>query len=429
MQLPRLYRVTQQLARPQIASVKDAVCGELEKLGIRHNLPKGAKVGVTAGSRGINNIVQILQAAVGYLRNCGFEPFIIAAMGSHGGGNANGQLAVLASLGITPASMGVPIMAGADTVDVGKTASGLSAYINKHAFSADGVIVINRVKLHTGLFGSIQSGLTKGSVVGLGGPAGAAQFHSQGIEELPNTLRHIGSILIEKTPIMAGLAIIENGYDETARIVGVPAKEFLNTEPALLQEASSLMARLPADDLDVLIIEEMGKNYSGTGLDTNIVGRLRVQGFPDPQKPLVRRIVVLDLSEESHGNANGVGCADFVTDKLVAKIDLDATYLNILTTLFLQRGFIPLHFPTEKKTIETAIATLGAIDTNQLRLMIIPNTLHLDELYVSEAFLPELRTRPGIQVAKQSLPFEFDASLNMANRLLSHSAQCASHAL
>ena len=267
--------------------------------------------------------------------------------------------------------------------------------------------------------GTIQSGLTKGSVVGLGGPAGAAQFHSQGIEELPNTLRQIGSILIERTPIIAGLAIIENGYDETARIVGVEAKDFLETEPGLLEEASSLMARLPSDQVDVLIIEEMGKNYSGTGFDTNVVGRLRVQGFPDPPKPVVRRIVVLDISEESHGNANGIGCADFVTDKLVAKVDLNATYLNILTTLFVQRGFIPVHFPSEKKTIETAIASLGAIDIAKLRLMIIPNTLHLDALYVSEAFLPELRTRPGVQVAEESMPFDFDADLNMANRLLS----------
>jgi hypothetical protein len=418
MALPRLYRVTQKFANTRLASLETAICEGIEKLFAGRTLPQGAKIGITAGSRGISNIVGILQHTIRCVRERGFTPLVVAAMGSHGGGTAEGQEEVLTSLGITPDVMGVPVLTGRETVEVGQTADGLSAYLVRHAFELDGIIVVNRVKPHTGLIGTIQSGLTKACVVGLGGPSGAQQFHSLGVTECPKTLREIATILLEKTSILGGLAIVENSYEETAHITAVRADRFLEEEPEILALASRLMPRLPVDALDVLVVEEMGKNYSGTGIDTNIVGRLRIIGCPEPSSPSIKRIVVLDLSEESHGNANGVGCADLITDKLFKKMDTTATYLNCVTTTFVQRGFVPLHLPNEKEAIERAVASLGRYVPEKLRLMIIPNTLHLEKLLVSEHLAQELRGQPNLEVDTEPLLFAFDSDLNMVNRLL-----------
>jgi hypothetical protein len=419
---PKLYLAKQTFPRPRVEDVKSAIYRELEKLGIKNRLPKGASVAITAGSRGINNIVAITRATVEYLKENGFQPCLIAAMGSHGGGTAEGQRAILTSLGLTPESVGAPVLTGAETVEVGKTPQGLAAYINRHVTEVGGVIVLNRIKLHTALTGDLQSGLTKMCVVGLGGPSGAQQFHSLGIRELPSCLRGIGAILIEKTPILCGLAILENGFEETADIIGVEARNIIAEEPKLLAQAQKLMPWLPTGQLDILVIEETGKNYSGTGIDTNVVGRFRIQGEPEPEKPAIKRVVLLDLSEESHGNANGMGLADFVTQKLVDKIDFQSTYLNILTTGFVQRGFTPLHFPTEKETIEMAIASLGRVAAKDLRMMIIPNTLHLESLFVSEALVPELKAKANIELAAEAVELEFDSDHNLVNRLMERKA-------
>ena len=417
---PKLYLVKQTFPRPRIEAVKSTVYQELEKLGIRQRLPKGSKVAITAGSRGINKIVEITRYIVDYLKENGFEPRLIAAMGSHGGGTAEGQRAILNSLGLTPEAVGAPVLTGAETVEVGKTPQGLIAYINRHIRDVDGVIVLNRIKVHTALMGDMQSGLTKMCVVGLGGPSGAQQFHSLGIRELPACLREIGTILMEKTPILGGLAIIENGFEETAHIIGVEARKFIEEEPKLLAMATKLLPLLPVDKLDILVIEEMGKDYSGTCIDTNVVGRFRVKGEPEPETPFIKRIVVLDISEGSHGNANGVGLADLVTDKLVGKIDLKSTYLNVVTTGFVQRCFIPLHFPSEKETIEMAIASLGRVAAKDLRLMVIPTTLHLERVYASEALVAELKAKPGVEVMGEAMELAFDASGNMVTRLMEH---------
>jgi len=421
---PKFYLAKQIFPRPRVEDVKSTVYRELEKLGFKNRLPKGTRIAITAGSRGINNIVTITRTIVDYLKENEFQPCLIAAMGSHGGGTAEGQRAILTSLGLTPESVGAPVLTGAETVEVGKTPQGLTAYINRHATEVGGVIVLNRIKLHTALTGDMQSGLTKMIVVGLGGPSGAQQFHSLGIKELPSCLRAISAILIEKTPIMGGLAILENGFEETADIIGVEARNFVEEEPKLLARALELMPRLPTDELDVLVIEETGKNYSGTGIDTNIVGRFRIQGEPEPEKPAIRRVVLLDLSEESHGNANGFGLADFVTQKLVDKVDFKSTYLNILTTGFVQRGFTPLHFSTEKETIEMAIASLGRVAAKDLRMIIIPNTLHLEKLFVSEALVPELKSRANLELETEAVELKFDGDHNMVNRLMEHHASC-----
>jgi hypothetical protein len=419
---PKLYLAKQTFPRPRVEDIKKTVYQELEKLGIRKRLPKGGKVAITAGSRGINRIVEITRIMVEYLKENGFEPRLIAAMGSHGGGTAEGQREILNSLGMTADAVGAPVLTGAETVEVGKTPQGLAAYINRHVMDVDGVILLNRIKVHTALVGDMQSGLTKMCVVGLGGPSGAQQFHSLGIRELPACLREIGAILIEKTPILGGLAIIENGFEETAHIIGVEARKFIEEEPKLLATAMKLLPLLPADKLDILVIEEMGKDYSGTGIDTTVVGRFRVKGEPEPETPFIKRIVLLDMSEGSHGNANGIGLSDVVTDKLVGKVDLKTTYLNVITTGFVQRCFIPLHFPSEKEAIEMAVASLGRIAAKDLRLMIIPTTLHLEKVYVSEALVPELKKKPGVEVAAEPVALAFDANHNLVNRLMAHKA-------
>jgi hypothetical protein len=213
------------------------------------------------------------------------------------------------------------------------------------------------------------------------------------------------------------MAIIENGYEETAYVQSLLAEDFIKEEPALFQKSRELMPKLPVDHLDILIIEEMGKNFSGTGIDTNIVGRFRVHGDSEPTSPFIRRIVLFDLSEESHGNANGVGLADIVTDKLVQKMDLGATYLNCMTSTFVQRCFIPLHFPTEKESVEMAIASLGQSNPESLRLAIIPNTLHLNTSYVSSALLPELSSRPDIEIIGEAQHFEFEDTGDLVNKI------------
>jgi hypothetical protein len=414
---PQLHLIRQRFPRPRIEDLPLAVIREIEKLDLVSKLPPHATVGITAGSRGINNIVGILKTTVDYLKSLQFKPVIIAAMGSHGGGTAEGQREVLDSLGIQEEALGAPIWTGTEVVEVGVTSSGLKAFVNKHVFQTDSTIVINRVKSHTALTGELQSGLTKACVVGLGGPSGAKQFHSLGTKELPRALREIGTMVIEKSPIIGGMAIIENGYEETAYLQSLLAEDFINKEPALFQKSRELMPKLPVDHLDILIIEEMGKNFSGTGIDTNIVGRFRVHGDSEPTNPFIRRIVLFDLSEESHGNANGVGLADIVTEKLVRKIDLKATYLNCMTSTFVQRCFIPLQFPTERESVEMAVASLGQSNPESLRLAIITNTLHLNTLYVSNALLSELLNRSDIEYIREAENLEFNEKGDLCNKI------------
>lgn len=418
--LPQFMLVRQKFEDGQIKDISTTVIKELQQFKLKEKLPQGAVIGITAGSRGINNIVTILKTAVDYLKGQEFRPCILAAMGSHGGGKAEGQLAILKSLGITEESMEAPILAGSESVEVGKTANGLSAYINKNVYKTQGVIVINRIKPHTALTGEIQSGLVKMCVVGLGGPSGAKQFHSLGVSQLPSSIREIGTILVNKCPIIGGLGIVENAYEHTAVIKAIRAGEFIEEEPALFRRAMQLMPRLPFDAWDVLVIGEMGKNYSGTGMDTNVIGRFRVQGEPEPVQPSIKRIVVLNLAEASHGNANGIGLADFTTEKLVKKIDFKATYLNVLTSTFVPRCFIPLTFATEKESIENSIVSLGRADPQTLRMGVIPNTLYLEYVYLSKAFEGDVKKRDDLEIVDDNVNFAFDADGNMKDLQFVH---------
>jgi hypothetical protein len=413
MELPPMYQARQIFPRPVVEDIYGAVRRELDKLDLKARIRRGWKVGITAGSRGIRNLDQILKAAVEYIAGLGGVPSLIAAMGSHGGATIQGQLKMLDSLGISESSMGAPVVACAECEAIARTPGGLAVFILKSALNLDGILVINRVKTHTSFKGSLESGLVKGLVVGLGGPDGARQFHGIGPERLAQLLVDAGSIIINELPVMGGLAIVENAYEETALIRAVPGEEMIEREPELLVYSKSLMPALPVDEIDLLVVREMGKNFSGTGMDTNIIGRARARGIKEPEKPSIKRIAVLDLSEQSGGNATGIGLADFTTKRLVDAMDRKATYLNCLTSTFVMRAAIPMYFDTDRELMEAALFSLSAIPPADLRVVVIPNTLVLTECHVSRAVAEDLRGRSGVDIGNELERFMFDAEDKM----------------
>lgn len=416
-QLPKMYRVKQNFPRPQVKDIIDTTSEELSKLHLDKQIHAGQKIGVTVGSRGIQNLLPIFKTTLDYIKALGAEPYLLAAMGSHGGGKADGQKEVLDSLGITEEALGVKVLTCDDCRVIAHTASGLPVYIVDSALQMDGIIVINRVKTHTSFKGLVESGLVKIMVVGLGGPKGAKQFHGFGQIELPRLLVEIGESILENLPVLGGLAIIENAYEETAAIKAVESNSMIQMESELLIYSKSLMPSLPVDNIDLLIIQEMGKNFSGTGIDTNIVGRMKIHGVPEPEKPSIKRLAVLDVSEESHGNATGLGLADFTTQKLVDKMDRQATYLNCLTSTFVVRAAIPMYFDTEIRLMEAALYSLSSIIPSDLRIVIIPNTLFLEECFVSESLLPELQMQKNITLENIPSDISFDSNGDMTLRI------------
>jgi hypothetical protein len=279
---------------------------------------------------------------------------------------------------------------------------------------------VNRVKTHTSFKGVVESGLAKKLVVGLGGPKGAQQFHRFGPEELAQLLVVMSKAILEKLPVLGGLGIVENAYEETAVIRAVEAEGLVEQESELLRYSKQLMPALPVDDIDLLIVQEIGKNFSGTGMDTNIIGRARIAGIPEPEKPRIKRIAVLAISEESHGNATGLGLADFTTRALVDKMDRQVTYLNCLTSTFVVRAAIPMYFDTEEQLMDAALYSLTGVPPDKLRIVIIPNTLHLTQCLVSETVAAELADRPGVTLATKPLNITFDNAGTLLPKLVVH---------
>ncbi|MFZ4856276.1 MAG: hypothetical protein ACOYL3_07750 [Desulfuromonadaceae bacterium] len=414
MNVPNVYYVKQTFPRPQVIDIPAATNDALLSLCVDQQIRSGQKIGITVGSRGIQNLLPILRTTVDFIRGLGCEPFLLSAMGSHGGGSENGQQEVLVSLGITEEALGAKVLTCADCRILTHTLSGLPVFIVESAFMMDGILVVNRVKTHTSFKGTVESGLTKMLVVGLGGPKGAQQFHGFIPGKLSRMLVEIGGTILENLPILGGLGIVENAYEETAVVRGIESERLIVREGELLQYSKSLMPSLPVDAIDLLIVQEIGKNISGTGMDTNIIGRTRIHGVPEPEIPSIKRIAVLDLSKESHGNASGLGMADFTTQKLVNMIDRQATYLNCLTSTFVNRAAIPMYFDTEEKLVEAALFSLSAIPPDKLRIVIIRNTLFLMECFVSQALLPELESRPGVIINQEPHHFKFDSNGNLA---------------
>lgn len=402
MSLPKIARVRQSFDRTQLTDVSRAVAAGLRSLDLVARLPAGGRIAITAGSRGINNLVAITRTAADVIRELGGSPFIVPAMGSHGGATAEGQQSLLADLGISERTMGCPVVSAMEVAEIGRTVGGIPVYMDRHAISADGIIVINRVKPHTAYRGDVESGLCKMLAVGLGKHEGAQQMHAVG---LGTAVVEAAMVILQRAPVLAGIAILENSLDETAEIHVVPPDRFEETDRALLRRAWQMLPRIPFDPLDVLVVDEMGKNISGTGMDANIIGiGSRVGGKMEMGRPAITTIAVLGLTLESHGNANGVGLADLTTRRLVDAIDFKATYTNVLTTRIWSAGRLPLILDTDQEVIETAV---GATPPEQVRLVRIKNTLHLEEMDISPSLLPEAR-QAGLAVVDEPRPLEFD---------------------
>jgi hypothetical protein len=414
MALPRMIRVRQTFARPRVADIPRAVGATLGDAALR--IKAGDTVAVGAGSRGVADIDTIVGATVRWLRDLGARPFVFPAMGSHGGGTAEGQLSVLEHYGITEATMGCPIRATMDVVQVGETL-GLPVWLDAIAAQADWIGVVNRVKPHTDFKGSIESGLFKMMTIGLGKWKGAVQYHRANVTHGYETvITAVGREMLSRARIGFGLGIVENGYDETAHVEAFSPEALESGERRLLKSAREWMARLPFSPIDVLIVEEMGKNISGAGMDTNVIGRPSNPHEPFPSDPRILWIVALDLTEDSYGNAVGIGNADFTTRRLVDKIDMKPTLINAITACAPNGAKIPPTYDTDREAIENALSCIGLTPPERARVIRITNTLMLGEIDVSEAFAPELAKRSDLTPLGDPVPLPFDA----AGRLASH---------
>src|SRR5262247_1469379 len=408
MSLPRMVRLRQTFARQRVADVPRSVADALAAAGLP--IRRGDTVAVGAGSRGIANIGVIVGATVRVLQNLGARPFVFPAMGSHGGGTAEGQLSVLEHYGITEATMGCPVRATMDVVEVGE-ALGMPVWLDRYAAEADWIGLVNRVKPHTDFKGSIESGLFKMMTIGLGKWKGAVQYHRANVTHgYEKVITAVGREVLAKARIGFGLGIAENGYDETGRIEAFTAATLEEGERRLLKDAREWMARLPFSSFDVLIVEEMGKNISGSGMDTNVIGRPSNPHEPFPADPKILWIVALDLTEESYGNATGIGNADFTTRRLVEKVDMKPTLINCITACAPNGAKIPATYETDREAIETALSCIGLTTPEQARVVRIKNTLLLGEIEVSDALLPEVRRRTDLTELGAPTPLAFDVT-------------------
>ena len=411
-----LIRVRQRFETPAVEEPGRLVFEETARLVSEGGLRAGSSVAITAGSRGVRGITRMCEAAARAVREAGCEPFFFASMGSHGRGTAAGQREVLQSLGVTEESVGAPVSCSERVVRVGETSAplaGLPVYFAEEAAEADAVLAVNRVKSHTSFRGPLESGLMKMLAVGAGRAEGASMVHGLGWENMAGAIESIGGVILDELPVLGGVAIVQNGREEPAVVEGVPAGRLPEREPELLEVARGLLPRLPVDSLDALIVRRMGKDFSGTGMDTNVIGRLRLEGLPEPESPAIRHLGVLDLSENSHGNATGVGLADFTTRGLVEKIDREATYLNCRTSGSPTRAAIPMTLENDRELLEAIRQSLKLRDGSGIRLAVIEDTLHLEELWLSEAAAREALQESGVEAAGEPSPLGFgpDGSL------------------
>ncbi len=406
---PRMAWVEQRIATPRVDDVPGAIRAEMQRLGVATKVRPGMRVAITAGSRGIAGIVTILATVVDELKRLGADPFLIPAMGSHGGATAEGQVAVLNSLGITEPAMGCPIHSSMETTQIGRTPEGIPVLIDQIAAGADGIIVVNRIKAHTEYTGPVESGWMKMLTIGLGKHRGALMAHRNAVQLTYRVaIVSVAREIIRRAPLLFGLGVIENAYDQTAQVIAAWPPDFEPIEQAALQRAKELMPRLPFPKLDILIVDEIGKEISGAGLDPNVIGRRMVFGEAEPTSPVITRIVVRDLTDKTYGCGIGLGLADFVTQRLVDKLDHRPTYINCLTAMAPEKGRIPMTAPTDRAAVEWAFVTAGAVEPPRAKIVRIKNTLHPERFFASEGLLPEIQTNSNLQIVGEWQPLSFD---------------------
>lgn len=396
IQLPKMVQVRQKFRTPQIADVAGEVKKAIKEAGVLSRINEDDRVAIAVGSRGVADLPTLVRETVAAVKEAGGNPFIVPAMGSHGGATAEGQIDVLLQLGISEEAVGAPIRSSMEVIKLDELPNGLPVYIDKLAYESDKIIVINRIKPHTAFRGPVESGLMKMITIGLGKQKGAEAAHAYSFKYMAEHVPEMAKVSLSKAPIIFGLASIENAYDKPAKIVAVPAEDLEVVEPGLLLEAKSLMPKIHFDSMDVLIVNELGKDISGDGMDPNITGNFATPyatGGPD-----VKRTVVLGLTEKTHGNANGIGMADMTTKAVMNEIKWEKGYANALTSTVTDVVKLPMFLETQELAVKAAIKTCNAFDLNKVRIVRIKNTLEIGEIWISESMMEEALKNDDIEI-------------------------------
>ena len=411
--LPLMFHAAQKFPDRHIEreDIEKAIFSEIDRAGMGERILPGKRIAVTAGSRGIRNVDEITRSVVAYVKSRGAIPFIVPAMGSHGGATAEGQKELLAGYGITEEKMGCEIRSSMETVFLGLSELGKPVYMDKNAYESDGVILSCRLKPHNAFRGPVESGPCKMMTVGLGKQKGAEQVHQDGFREMGYDLPQIAKVIFENTNILGAIALGENAFDETCIIEGLLKEEVFDREPDILKRTKERLGKIYFDDIDVLVVDRIGKDISGDGMDPNITGRFAVPHVKGDRN--VQHIAVLDLTEETHGNCNGLGLSDVTTARLVNKIDVDATFPNVVTSTILCTPRIPLFTRSDEDCIKIALRTCNFIDRANPRIVHIEDTMRLEEIFISEAMLEEARNNPHVEILSEPEDWPFDEQGNL----------------
>jgi uncharacterized protein (DUF362 family) len=409
---PRIVQVEQKIDSQRLDDFASTLRNELEAVGLSRSVRKGMRVAITAGSRGIAHIPEILAMIADEVKKAGGQPFLFPAMGSHGGATAEGQLEILNALGITEATAHAPIRSTAETKIVGTLDNGEPVCIDKYAAEADGIIVVNRIKPNTDFKDEIESGLMKMMAVGMGKQKGSRMVFWHGREGYHKTLKEVARVILKNTPILFGVGIVENAEGETAVIKAIASAQIEEEEKKLLRIAKSKEPRIPFKQIDVLVLREIGKDISGTGMDTNVVGRFWLTGEEFPELPDISRIAVLDLTDRSHGNAVGIGLADITTRRVLKKIDFYTVYLNALNAGSPETAKLPMALSDDRTAIWATLNVCGPVKPESAKLVILRNTMTLNRFHISEALIPEAR-RANLEIIGEPHEMEFDLLGNL----------------
>ena len=409
MKYPRVAEISQRLDVTRAGDIPTIMEQEMRRVSLASRIKPGARVGITAGSRGIADMFTVMQSLVAELKKVGADPVIIPSMGSHGGATAEGQQEMLAGLGISEKTLSVPVVSSMDVIELGTTDEGIPVVLSRDAAACDDIIVVNRVKPHTEFTGTIESGLVKMMVIGLGKHEGAVLAHRWAVKfGYERTLISSGKLILEKAPITLGVGIIENGLGRAARIAVVTPENFIAEEMQLLEYARTTCPHLPFDRLDILLVDEGGKNISGTCMDTNVIGRIMNIYEPPLTHPYITRIVLRDLTDISHGNVLVLGLADFVTQRLVDKLNTSYTDVNCVTAVTPEKGRLPIVGSTDQAAVDYAFASAGPVAADNVRLCWIKNTMQLDRMFVSEALLDEVMANENLETVSELMDMRVD---------------------
>lgn len=408
MSFPKMAKIRQKFQVESLQDIPGTIADQFQQVKADEKIKPGMEIAITVGSRGINNIPLIVKSVADEIRKRGATPFVFPAMGSHGGATAEGQKEMVESLGVTEEYTGCEIRSSMDVVEVGVTSEGIPVYVDKIAYNADGIIVMGRIKPHTDFKNKIESGVLKMASIGMGKHKQALALHTYGIKGISEMMPEVGKVAIAKSNTLFGIGIVENAHEETAIIEAIEPDQIEERERELLKKAFTLMPSLPVDEMDILLVDEIGKNYSGTGFDTNIIGRIRVLGVEEPKKPSIKYVIASNLSEVSHGNALGIGLADLTTKRLFEKIDIKTMNENVVTSTFLARASIPIVLDNDQEALKAALRATWGVAPEQARIVRIPNTLHIGELYVSEVIFNELKDKENIEVLEDLQEMKFD---------------------